>query len=356
MISAMINTHGGLSHLTLAERDIPAARPGEAIIRIHFSALNHLDLFVLEGMPGMKLPLPLVPGSDFSGTIENICDPDGRRVSTVVHDDNSYNTGDAVAVYPVTSCGECPSCRSGREHDCRHFGIYGETRDGGHCQYINVPLRNLYKLPSEDNLKAAAAGGLTYLTVHEMLINKAAAVDGETVLVLAANSGIGSAAIQMAKYLGCEVIATAGNEEKAAFARKLGADHVIDHYADTDWYKQARQITMGRGADIVIEHPGQATFSNSLRSLANGGRLVTCGAGSGPLVSFDLRHLFIKQQQIIGSTMGPKNSFFEVQRLIADKKLRPMISQEYKLSDIKTAYNDLIRGKQLGKMAIYNSL
>ncbi len=342
MRSALITSHGDLSNLKLVERPVPRSAPGQALVRIHYSALNHLDIFVLQGLPGMKLPLPMVPGSDFSGEIIEL----NRETETDLH------PGDFVAIYPGTSCGRCPACRDGKEHYCRHFGIFGETQDGGHCEYISVPIKNCVRLGSAAMMKSAAAGGLTGLTAHEMLFGKANLQKEDSVLVIAANSGIGSIAIQMAKNRGCRVIATAGSDEKSDYARQLGADHVINHYGDPEWYRQIRTLTENRGVDVIIEHPGQATFSNSLKALAIGGRIVTCGASSGPHIQLDLRHLFIKQQQILGSTMGSSSTFRKVMDDIRTGALQTPIYKLYTMNDIHEAYSTLINSKQRGKILL----
>ncbi|MCK5686596.1 zinc-binding dehydrogenase [bacterium] len=346
MKAAHIRSHGNISNLHIVSQEIPSPKTGQALIQIHYSALNHLDLFVLKGMPGMVLPLPMIPGSDFSGMIVEINDPDSKYPD--------FTAGNYVSVYPGTSCGDCVPCLEGKEHYCRYFGIFGETQNGGHCEYAAIPLKNLVKLETKSQLKSAAAGGLTYLTVHEMLVHKANARPEQTVLVLAANSGIGSAAIQMAKHLGCEVIATAGDEEKAQFALKSGADHVVQHYDDPNWSDQVKEITVGKGVDIVIEHPGKATFAQSMRSLGIGGKIITCGAGSGADIKFDLRHLFIKQQQIIGSTMGSYQSFKKVQNLLMQKNIRSFIHKTYSLDYLRESYTALAGSHHQGKILIEN--
>jgi len=348
MLSALIREHGGLDRLLLEEGEIPRPKAGEALLRIRYSALNRLDLFVLRGMPGMPLPLPMVPGSDMAGEIVQL-GPQGRGEDPAA---SPLKVGDPVAVYPVSFCARCAACRRGEEHLCSEFGIFGETEDGGHREYACVPLRNLVKLPSHELLPAAAAAGLTYLTVHEMLFRKISLHSEQSVLVLAGSSGIGTAAIQLAKRAGCRVIATAGSAEKEAYAAAQGADHTVNHYEDPDWFRTVRKLTDSKGVDVVVEHPGSPTFPNSLKCLARAGSLITCGAGAGPYIEMDLRHLFIKQQRIIGSSMGPLSSFIDIMTLLSEGKIQPRIHNVYSLKFVQTAYKVLTDSRHQGKLLL----
>lgn len=342
-LTALIPRHGGREVLQILDLPIPEVSPGHAVVKIEYSALNHLDLFVREGMPGLKPVLPMIPGSDMAGTI----------VSLPGDNNFGFHTGDPVAVYPVRYCGHCPACATGNEHYCDHFGIFGETENGGHTRYFRAPLQNLLKIKNSELLQNTAAVGLTYLTAYQMLFERARLQNGETALILGASSGIGSAALQLARLGGAKkIIATAGSENKAKFALSQGADDVINHYTTMDWYKSVKSLTNGRGVDVVIEHTGAKTFANSMRSLAFGGRIVTCGATSGANAEFDLRHLFIKNQTIMGSTMGSRKSFLAVINLLTEGKIHPEISHILPLSEIHRAHEILENSHHFGKIVL----
>lgn len=333
-----IHQHGGFDVLKIEELPIPSPGPEEVLVKIRAVALNHMDLWVRQGIPGVKLPLPLIPGCEGAGVVES-----GKL--------KKFKRGDEVIVTPGLSCGSCPACAAGNDHHCPSFGLYGETEDGLDAEYKAVPERNLMPKPKTINFETAAAVSVTFLTAWHMLVDKCAVQKGQTVLVIAASSGVGSAAVQIAKLLGARVLATVGTEEKMPKAKELGADEVINH-RDHDLAKEVRALTDGRGVDVVFEHVGAATWEKSLKSLAFGGKIVTCGATTGGEVKLKLEHLFIKHQQIIGSTMGPTAALSKIFKLVEEKKLRPVMDRTYSFSKVAEAHRRLEGREQFGKIVL----
>ncbi len=333
-----IARHGGPEVLELVDRPVPVPAENLVLVKIHSAALNHLDIWVREGFPG--IPLPIIPGSDGAGVVADT----GKGSS-------DFKPGDKVLIQPVTYCGECSHCQAGRENFCRKFGIFGETRDGTNCEYLLVPEKNLRHVPPNLNLTEAAAFPLVAETSYTMLIRRAQLRKDETVLIWGAGSGIGSMAIQIAKWKGAYVIATAGSDRKLELATQLGADLVIDHYLE-DVDEVVRSVVGKRGVDVVFEHVGEATWDTSLKLLAKGGRIVTCGATTGARVNLDLRHLFYKQQSILGSTMGDVAGFDEILELVSDGVIKPVIDKVFTLGEIRSAHRYLARGDQFGKVLL----
>jgi len=339
MKAVVVERHGGTEELRMS--DVPVPDPaGDALVRVYAVALNHLDLWVRRGVPGHKFPLPLIPGSDVSGVIESV--PPGTT---------QWKPGDAVVVAPVLSCGFCPACLSGRDPLCNSFGILGETRNGGCAEFVSVPVRNLLAKPEALSFAEAAAIPLDFLTAWHMLIARAELRPGETVLIHAGGSGVGSAGIQIAKLWGARIITTVGSPEKETRARELGADEVIC-YRDVDFLQEVRRITSRRGVDVVFEHVGVDTFERSLRSLARGGRVVTCGATSGAEVTINLRLIFFKLLSILGSTMGSMAELHEIMKLVEQKRLRPIIDRVLPLPEIATAHDLLESRNVFGKVVL----
>ncbi len=340
MRAIRIHQHGGPEKLQIDELPIPEPAAGEVLVKIRAAALNHMDLWVRNGMPGVKLPLPIILGCEASGVIESV----GQGAK-------QYRKGDEVVVIPNRSCGECPSCREGNDHFCPRFGLYGETEDGLDAEYKVVPERNLILKPASLSFEEAAAIPVTFMTAWHMLVDKARLSEGQTVLVLAASSGVGSAAIQIARHFGAKVITTVGIDEKMSLARRLGADYVIN-YRTQGIADEVKRITNRRGVDLVVEHVGVATWEQSLKSLAFGGKIVTCGATTGADVKINLVHLFIKHQQIIGSTMGPSKTLKGLLHLVAEGKLHPVIDHVFKFSDVQAAHRRLEGREQFGKIVL----
>ncbi|HEY2934201.1 MAG TPA: zinc-binding dehydrogenase [Acidobacteriota bacterium] len=339
MRAVRIHSHGGPEVLKLETANAPDRQPGTAIVRVYSCALNHLDIWVRRGIPGVTISLPRIPGSDIAGIIETI---DGNSLLTA---------GQRVMLSPGVSCGICEHCLGGRDNFCRFYTTFGYGLDGGYADKVRAPLQNLIPLPDSISFHEAAAFPLVFLTAWHMLVSRARIEPGETVLVLGANSGVGSAAIQIAKLLQCRVIATAGSEEKARAARNLGADAVVDHYRQSIT-EQARVLTKKRGVDVVFEHVGEATWNESIGALARGGRLVTCGATSGHHAVTDLRYIFSRQISILGSYMGPKIELLKVFEFFKNGKLKPVVDRVFALEDARAAHEYLEAGKQFGKVVL----
>lgn len=340
MKAVVIHQHGEPSVLHYTEVAEPHIRPHEVLVRVRACALNHLDLWVRQGLPGVSVPMPHILGSDVAGEVAKV----GPEVTTV-------HIGQKVVLAPGVSCGKCPACISGNDNRCRQFTNLGYLIDGGCAEYVRVPEVNCMPYPENLDWAHAAAVPLVFQTAWHMLINRAQLQPGEDVLVLAAGSGVGSAAIQIAKFFGARVIATAGTDEKIAKAKELGADEVI-HHGIMPIAKEVKRLTNGRGVDVVFEHVGAATWDNSVKSLADSGRLVTCGATTGFDANIDLRFLFIRQLSILGSYMGVKSELRTVMKLVAQGRLKPTVDKVFDLADCMAAHNYLAKSKQFGKVVL----
>jgi NADPH:quinone reductase-like Zn-dependent oxidoreductase len=341
MRAVVVREHGGPDRLRLEERAAPEPGPGEVRVRLRARALNHLDVWVRRGVPGHTFPLPIVPGCDGAGVVEAV----GPGV-------RARREGDAVVLAPGISCGLCRECASGRDSLCRSYGILGETRDGTCADAVVVPERNALPLPKGVSFEDAAAFPLVTLTAWHMLSDRAALRPGETVLVHAAGSGVSSAAIQCARLLGAgRVIATTSTPEKAARARSLGADETID-YAREDVVARVREATGRAGVDVVVDHVGEATFSASLKCLAKGGRLVTCGATSGPKVEVFLNLVFFKSLSILGSTMGSLGELHDLLGHLAAGRLRPVVDSVIPMSRVAEGHRRLEAREVFGKIVL----
>ncbi len=339
MKAVVIREHGGLERLELVEHPDPDDR-NRAIISVRAVALNHLDIWLRRGVPGHRFPLPMIPGSEVSGVIESL-----------PYEAGPFVPGDEVIVAPGVSCGLCIACTSGNDPLCRGFGILGETENGGCAARIAVPVRNLVPKPPSLSFIEAAALPLDFLTSWHMLVARAAVRPGETVLVHAGGSGVGSAALQIAKLWGAVVIATAGTKEKINQALELGADHAIP-YREVDFVAEVRKLTGKRGVDIVVEHVGAETFDGSMRSLAKGGRLVTCGATTGAEVTINLRLVFFKLLSILGSTMGSIGELHEIMKHVNAGRLRPVVGKVLPLDAVAEGHRLLENREVFGKVVL----
>lgn len=342
MRAVVFYEHGGPENLKYVEDfPVPNINSDEVLIRVRSCALNHLDLFARGGLPGLKLPLPHILGSDISGTVEEI----GKNVSEV-------SVGDRVVVNPGIWDGTCEYCLKGEHSLCKTFQILGEHIPGGYAEFSKIPARNCLKLPDDFPFNKAAAGSLVYLTAWRMLNTQAKLKHGEDILILGAGGGVSTAAIQIAKYLGANVITTTSSEAKMKEALKIGADKVFNYKSDPDWAKKIYNYTEKKGVDVVLDSVGASTWKNSLRSLKNGGRLVTCGATTGPIGETDIRLVFWKQIHIIGSTMATHEEFKQVMDLIFEGKLNPVISKEFPLREASNAHKYLENMEQFGKILL----
>jgi NADPH:quinone reductase-like Zn-dependent oxidoreductase len=335
-----ITAHGGPEVLELHDVPVPEPRVGEVLVRVLAVSVNHLDLWVRRGMPGMPIPLPHIPGSDGTGEIVAV----GERVE-------GLEVGQRVLILPGVSSGTSEYDLRGDDHLSSDYGVRGEHCDGLDRELVCLEPRYVLPLPEGLDPIQAAAAPLVFLTAWGMLISRAQLQPGETVLVLGGSSGVGSAAIQIAKDLGARVLTTAGDERKREYARSMGADEVLDHH-DPDWPREVKRLTEGRGVDVVVEHVGPATWQGSMRSLARLGRLVTCGGTTGPEVSLLLPHLFMKNLSILGSTMGPRSAFPTILDKLASGAYRPALDSVLPLSQVAEAHRRLEAGEVLGKIVL----
>lgn len=336
--------HGDLDQLEVATVPAPEiARPGDVLVRLKAAAFNHLDIWTLAGLPGLSLTMPHILGGDGAGVV--------AAVGTAVR---AVRPGDSVLLNPGVSCYECEWCKAGEHSLCMTYRLLGEHLPGTVAQYIVVPEQNLARLPAPTpplSWPEAAAFSLASLTAWRMLMTRARLKANEVVLVWGVGGGVAAAALQIAKLAGAYVIATSSSDAKLERARALGADAVINHRS-ADVAKEVRRLTNKRGADIVVDNVGEATWEQSLRALARQGRLVTCGATSGPLVVTDVRRLFWHQYTIMGSTMGNAEDYAMVVRLLGEGKLRPVIDRVYPFAQAVDAFRRLASGDHMGKVVV----
>jgi NADPH:quinone reductase-like Zn-dependent oxidoreductase len=340
MKAARIHQHGGPDVLVYEDAPDPRVRADQVLIRVRACAMNHLDLWLRQGLPGVTLPMPHILGSDIAGEVVEtggLC----WRVKP----------GQRVLLAPGLSCRQCPQCLQGSDNLCLRYVVFGNGIPGGNAELIAAPEYAAIPIPDHLTFEDASAAPLVFLTAWHMLFGRARLQAGEDVLVLAASSGVGSAAIQLAKLFHCRVIATAGGETKLEAARRLGADHVIDHYRQ-DIAAEVRRITNGRGVDVVLEHVGAATWPHSMRSLAPAGRVVTCGATTGGDVKLDLRFLFFRQQSALGSFMGTLGELHQFLPFLFRGLVKPVIDRVYPLAEIRAAHERLENKEQFGKIVL----
>ena len=340
MKAVRFHEHGGPEVLRFEDAPDPRIKPGWVIVRVRACALNRLDIWQRRGLDRVRIPLPHISGADVAGIVAAV----GEGVS-------GWTAGDRVMLQPGLSCGVCVECLSGRDNYCQGYDVLGYQSDGGYAELVPVPAANLIRLPDEIDFVRGAAFPLTFLTAWHMLIGRARLRESETVLVLAAGSGVGQAAVQIAKAMRATVVATAGGAEKTERARDFGADAVIDHYSD-DLVARVRELTDGRGVDVVVEHVGQATWPRSVKCLAKGGRLVICGATTGHDAAIDLRHLFARQLSLLGSYMGGKPELIRASQLFFRGILGPVVDRTFPLSETAQAHRYLEASSQFGKVVL----
>jgi NADPH:quinone reductase-like Zn-dependent oxidoreductase len=338
MKAVRIHQFGGPEVLSYEEVADPQPREDQVLVRVRACAMNHLDIWVRKGLPGVGLPHIL--GSDIAGEVVSA----GEYVS-------GFTVGQRVLLAPMHFCGRCPACADGRQNQCREFTVLGNAVDGGNCELIAAPAANVIPIPDQLSFDQAASVPLVFLTAWHMLVGRAAVRPGQTVLVLGASSGVGIAAIQIAKLFHARVIATAGDERKMQKGRELGADFVINHYQQKI-SQEVRRITAGEGVDIVIEHVGAATWEESLKSMKAGATLVTCGATSGPEAKFDLRFLFARHLAFLGSYMGTLGELHEVLGHVFAGRLKPVVDRTFALQEVRAAHEYMEKSQMFGKIVL----
>lgn len=340
MKAVVFSEHGGPEVLLYTDVPDPSIGPTDVLVRVRACALNHLDLWIRRGLPGVSIPLPHILGSDIAGEVAGV----GKGLEGI-------KSGDKVVLSPGIPCGNCEQCAAGKDSQCRQYTLFGYMVPGGYAEYVKAPVANVVRMPSHLSYEEAAAIPLVFVTAWHMLITRANLKPAEEVLVLGAGSGVGSAAIQIAKVAGARVIATAGSDEKLAKAKELGADDTILH-SKHDIASEVKRLTNRRGADVVFEHVGEATWEKSIRSLAIGGRLVTCGATTGFEGKIDIRYLFSRQISILGSYMGSKAELLSVMKLVRRKAVKPVLDKVFPLAEAAEAHRRLESREQFGKIVL----
>lgn len=344
MIGVGIHHHGGPEVLEILDLPVPDPGPGEVRIRIKAAALNHLDIFVRKGIPGLRLAYPHILGSDASGEIDAL----GDGIEGVY----PFQVGDPVVVNPSLSCLHCRFCKAGEHSLCENYKILGEHVSGTYTQYLVVPAINLKRFPREKmDFEHAAAGILTYLTAWRMLVKRGKLAPGERVLIQGIGGGVAQACLHIARLIGAEVWVTSGSSWKLEKALEEGASWGV-LYTDKDWDRQVWIQSNKQGVDVVVDCSGQATFSRSLRLLRPGGRLVTCGATTGPEATIDIRYIFWRQLSIIGSTMSNMAEFEEITDLIFAGKLPVVVDRVFPLEKAAEAHRYLEGGNHFGKVVL----
>ena len=338
MKALRIHEHGGLDVLQLDDIAQPVLSINQVIVDVKATSLNHLDIWVRKGIPGV--PLPLIMGSDAAGIISDV--GDGVKKSRI---------GEKVMIQPLIFCGKCAFCNKGKENLCESIGIMGENYQGVNAERIVVKDSEAIPFPDHLSFEAAASFALVAQTSYQMLMSRANLQADECILIWGASSGVGSMGIQIAKAMSATVIAISGTNEKCEKAGLLGADYALNYKTD-DILSEVKLLTKGKGIDVVFEHVGQETWDVSMKSLARGGRVVTCGATTGYKANFNLTHLFFKQQSILGSTMGSKSSFEGALTLLNESKIQPVIDRIFSILEIQSAHEYLESSMQFGKVVL----
>jgi 2-desacetyl-2-hydroxyethyl bacteriochlorophyllide A dehydrogenase len=333
--------HGGLDALELQQVETPRPRPGVALVKVHATAVNRLDLWVRQDEGhAYSAKIPLIPGYDVAGEVAELGE-DGKGPAS----------GTPVYVHYDYSCGRCEWCLAGEESLCSEYAIMGVNHDGGYAEYVVAPVRNLFPLDERVGFEAAAAAGSVYLTAYHIIFARGGLRAGESVLVMAAGSGVGTAALQFARWAGASTFATAGSDDKRRRALDAGAIHAVD-YTQDGWSEEVRRATGGRGIDLVVDHTGSQLFEEAVRTLAPRGRIVVCGASSGPFAQLDLVDLFARQISVIGSSDGSRRELLEVFRLLAEGVVSPVIDEILPLERAPEAQELLERRLHFGRILL----
>lgn len=340
MKAVFITGHGGNEVVAIGERPMPVRRPGEVLVRLKAATLNRVDLYMRDSGAGITHQLPQVMGLDGAGVVEE-----------ADADESWLQPGQPVVLHPGVSCGRCEFCLRGQGVLCTRVSYLGEHRDGTLAEFVSLPARNVFPKPAALDWAEAAALGVNHLTAWRMLFTKAQLKPWETVLIFGVGGGVSLAALQLVKMAGATAIVTSRDDDKLQRALALGADHAING-AKEDIARRVLALTGGRGVDVVFENVGAAVWSSALKSLVRGGRLVTCGATTGDQPGADLRRLFIRQLQVMGSTLGDLGEFADLLRVCERGLIRPVIDRRYGLDDAHAALDRLESGAQFGKLAI----
>ena len=340
MYAVQFASHGDRDVIEYGEHPDPELAENEVLVDVKAGALNHLDVWTRRGLPGIDLEMPHVPGSDAAGVVDAI----GEDVTR-------FDPGDRVAVSAGVSCGDCEFCRDGEASLCVSYRIIGEHLPGVHAEMAAVPEANLVPVPAGVDWTVAGSASLVFQTAWRMLHTRASVTAGERVLVLGASGGVGHAAVQIANHAGCEVFATASTEEKLRHAESCGADHIID-YESNEFAEEIDALTDKRGVDVVVDHVGAATYPDSLASLAKGGRLVTCGATTGPNPDAGLNRIFWNQLSVLGSTMATPGEVDDVLELVWDGTFEPRIRETLPMSEAARAHELIENREGFGKVVV----
>ncbi|MGB9177815.1 MAG: zinc-binding dehydrogenase [Pyrinomonadaceae bacterium] len=340
MKAVVFKQHGGPEVLEYTDAPEPELKANEVLVEVRACALNHLDVWVRGGLPGIEVPMPHILGNDIAGVVREA----GALVDWV-------RAGDEVMLQPGVSCGHCIECLRGQDNLCPQYDMLGYRRNGGYAQFVAAPGVNVIPKPKNLSFEEAAALPLVTLTAWHMLVTRTNVQPGEDVLIHAAGSGVGSIGIQVAKLRGARVIATAGSDEKLQKARELGADEGVN-YTNADWPKEVRRLTGKRGVDVVFEHTGAETWPGSILSLARNGRLVTCGATSGYDARTDLRQIFYRHLNVLGSFMGSKAELLDAMKFIERGQIRAVIDRTLPLAEARRAHELMEDRAQFGKLVL----
>jgi len=338
--AVFLTGHGGNEVVAVGDRPMPVRGTGEVLVRMKAATLNRVDLYMRDSGAGITHRLPQIMGLDGAGIVEEV-DADERLL----------RPGQRVVLHPGIACGRCEFCRRGEGVLCTTVQYLGEHRDGTLAEYVSLPAHNVFPMPAGLGDAQAAALGVNHLTAWRMLFTKARLKPWETVLIFGIGGGVSLAALQLAKLTGAKAIVTSRDDGKLRRALDMGADHAINGKTQ-DVAKEVMALTGGRGVDVVIENVGAAVWASAMRSLVRGGRLVTCGATSGDQPAADLRRIFIRQLQILGSTLGDLDEFGALLAWIERSTLRPVIDAEYPMDQAHAALDRLASGEQFGKIAV----
>ena len=340
MKAIIFHNHGGVGVLEYTDIPTPEPGPGQVLVRLEAAALNRLDIWVRNGWPGIKLQYPHIPGADGAGEIAIV----GAHVS-------SWQPGDRVVINSNLGCGICPACIAGQDNLCQDWHLLGETVRGTYAEYVLLPARNVISMPNGFDAQKAAAAGLVFQTAWHSLITRGGVKPGQSVLVVGSSGGVNTASIQIAKLAGAIVYVVGSSFEKLRLAETLGADYLIDRSKEENWSKEIYKLTHKQGVDYIVDNVG-TTFPQSFRAASKGGKILTVGNTGGPKFEIDNRLIFGKHLSIIGSSMGTRQDFSQVMKLVFSGKLKPLVDRSFRLYEASLAQEYLEQGTQMGKVTL----